>query len=198
MKTTRFACRRHHEPEVVRYIHIDPQTLTVSVNSSQASHALTVPSDLDEDVERPVRKVADAILLDVLYPAIEAEARERGRNVKYRLPEPDPWLVSLGLLMWQGIIQGLAWDAVRTSVRAALDRLRGEGLAPQDNGSVNIHTEVGFCWTEYTAENKLREVFFGLRRTQQRSESARRAAKARWAKRRQSRTSEPQRSNRRG
>jgi hypothetical protein len=112
------------------------------------------------------------VYFDVLYPSMEAADRRAGRNRKACLITPDPWLVVLAAVMWEGIVQGLTWDCVKAAGKAALARLAERGLAPTaskarrtTSGQRESRTEVGFHWVEYAESGKKqRELFLGLRR----------------------------------
>lgn len=130
--------------------------------------ALTIPLPAGRErgpkIDHPV---AHAVLLNVLYPARYARDRRLGiTGRKYALIPPDPWLVALGLVMWEGIVQGLSWDTVKTAVSTALDKMRRSNAAPVDTSSTKIKRELrlGFHWTDYVDGEKQREMFFGLRR----------------------------------
>src|SRR5262249_16105049 len=104
---------------------------------------------------------------EVLYPATEAEDRKQGKKFEYFLAPPDPWLVALGMVMCQGIVQGMTWDMVKVLVNAALIKLRREGVAPpSENHQVTKKesVELGFCWVKYSGGKKLKEMFFYLRK----------------------------------
>src|SRR6266487_6892806 len=106
----------------MRYIHVHPETLEVTVRYKVGDPRLTIPlapgRPRGARIDHPIAK---AVLRDVLYPAVRERDHRLGRTgVKYALVSPDPWLVALGLVMWEGIVQGLSWDAVKLSVRAAL------------------------------------------------------------------------------
>jgi hypothetical protein len=154
----------------MRYISVDSETLELQVRSRPAAPNLTIAvprrtrKSALEAVDHPL---SDAILYSVLYPAVYAEDRRKGRKVKYKLAPPEPWLVALGLVMWEGIVQGLSWEIVKLSVKAALTRLRSARLAPP---AVNTSekrassTEIGFRWVRYASGRKQKEMFIGLRR----------------------------------
>ncbi|HXI72746.1 MAG TPA: hypothetical protein VNN22_20600 [Verrucomicrobiae bacterium] len=131
--------------------------------------AVAEPDIIKDNPYRSRIPVSSAIYKDVIYAAQEAEDRGKGiKNVEYLLAPPDPWLVALGLVMWEGIVQGFAWDAVKGSVLAALGKLRQEGVAPvSDKHKVTRKDalELGFCWVKYADDKKLEEVFIGLRKS---------------------------------
>jgi hypothetical protein len=155
----------------MRFIQFDPQTMTVSVTGAEQPGGANVPvCEVDIINDNPYNSripLLSTIYKEVLYAAKEAEDRKQGRNVEYLLAPPDPWLIALGLVMWEGIVQGVAWDAVKVLVSSALAKLRKEGVAPaSDKHQVTRKesVELGFCWVQYSGGDKLKEMFVGLRK----------------------------------
>ena len=145
--------------------------------------AFLVPLELaDADYQYPfVRSpIADVVYHGVLYPAAWAHAKRERRQIDFKLFEPDPWLIALAYLMWQGIIQGLTWDVVKIAARLALDRMSTAGVAPPDlhkSSTKSSHTEIGFSHTSYATDgHKLYHLFVGLRRTYRAETKERRKA----------------------
>jgi hypothetical protein len=157
----------------MKYIQFDPKTSTVFVTAAELSSGVNiVVGEVDIIKDNPYRSripIASVIYKDVIYAAQEAEDRREGKkNIEYFLVPPDPWLVALGLVMWEGIVQGFAWDAVKASVLAALGKLRQEGVAPSSDKHLVTRKEsieLGYCHVKYAGEEKLEEVYIGLRRS---------------------------------
>lgn len=147
---------------------IHPQSLEVELAEEPRKGQIVVPLNDFADEAPVAQQLKWQILSGVLYPAIERRDRRLGRTgVKYKLFPPDPWLVVLGTVMWQGIAQGMTWDAVKYSVSAALRKLRSARLAPPTTSresSKKSRTRMGFVWTEYTRSEKRKEMFVGLER----------------------------------
>jgi hypothetical protein len=55
---------------------------------------------------------------------------DTGEQVAFCLGPPDPWLMAIGAVMLEGVIQGLTWDAVKLAVQQALDLLRTRKRTP--------------------------------------------------------------------
>lgn len=154
-----------------RFIQFDPKMLAVTVTNAEQPGGANVPvCEVDIIDDNPYNSripLLSTIYKEVLYAAKEAEDREQGRKVEYFLVPPDPWLVALGLVMWEGIVQGMSWDGVKLLVSSALDELRKQGVAPpSDKHQVTRKesVELGFCWVKYCGDQKLQEMFLGLRR----------------------------------
>ena len=99
------------------------------------------------------------VYFDVIYPLVEQRDRKHGAHVKHKLPDPDPWLVALAAIMWQGLVQGLTWDVIKASCLSALDKLRGKRLAPpagvvSKRQARRSKTEIGFSWTKFSEDGR--------------------------------------------
>jgi|GEM_PF-1144275 len=157
-----------------RYIAINKKNLSVDVIDSPRKDLYCVPANSDGHF----LPIAYIVYMDILYPARYAENARKGiANVHYCLMQPDPWLVAIAAIMWEGIVQGITWDAVKMIVSIALDKLRKNGLAPAEEVSSNpllsltekkrkshAETSVGFSWTKYSGRKKQYHLFVGLRR----------------------------------
>lgn len=154
----------------MRFIRIDPRTLEVRIQDEPSDHGFLVPTDLS-DHARVLAPIERMVSFGVLYRArYKDDSRSGVRSPRYRLPDPDPWLVALAYVMWQGILQGLAWEAVKMAAQRALEAMRTEELAPKPTHTTHnrtSRTELGFSWTSYAYDGrKLYHLFVGLRRVQ--------------------------------
>jgi len=168
----------------MQYILLDKHTLTVGIGNRPSKNTFVVPTEV-RALFRELSPIEDAIYYDVLYAARYAEDRKRypddekkGICRAYKLIEPTPWLIAIGYLMWQGIVQGLTWDMVKLSVRQAIDELSSHNLAPNPISKKTRksgETSIGFAWSQYaTNGSKQREMFLGLKSRYERlSESER-------------------------
>jgi hypothetical protein len=168
----------------MRYIHVESKTLIVSVRFKAGRPRLTIPLaprskavDLKPRTDHPL---ASAVLDDVLHPAMLAQYRRRGGTgiVAYSLVPPDPWLVAIALVMWEGILQGMSWDVVKLSVRAGLKELRRHRAAPPPGTSEKKAFELGFSWSNYANGQKQKEMFLGLRTRYERSRQVKPSVKS--------------------
>ncbi len=122
-----------------------------------------------ENLQQPLAAV---LFYEVIYPSVY---RRAPKEVKYSLFPPDAWLLALAAVMWEGIVQGLAWDAVKATGQRLIASLRENGLAPSAVGGVPLREETGFRYTSYAASGrKKREIFVGLRRVYRGANDARR------------------------
>ena len=138
--------------------------MTVTVGFKPGVPGLTVPIPSDERHEQMKHRVAGYVFNDIIYPAVEERDRQRGRNVAYKLAFPEPWLVAIAVLMWEGIAQGMAWDGVKILVRVAFDRLRQSRVAPGADGleEKRVKRKLGFVYSEYSGPRKQKQLFVGL------------------------------------
>jgi len=161
----------------MRYLVFDRDTRTVKIRNQPGHPAITqkLPSKADlragvrwDAWDQPWDHVSNIVLHRVIYPARYARDKARGiTGKKYMLWAPEPWMIALGMVMWDGIVQGVTWDAVKLSVRAALAKLRHAGIAPpagKTSSKTLVSTHLGFRYTEYTKDGKQREMFLGLQR----------------------------------
>jgi hypothetical protein len=119
-----------------------------------------------EPIFNTLSPIEQIVYYEILYRAVYAEDKKIGREVAYSLIQPDPWLCALAVIMWQGIIQGLSWDAIKVIVHRALNKMRDAGVAPKKkNETINKKLEIGFHWTKYSDDGKkLYDMFLGIRR----------------------------------
>ena len=71
------------------------------------------------------------------------------------------------MVMWEGIVQGIAWDTIKIIVKKAYEVMATQGLAPRDvrtSRTKKSKTELGFVWTQYKDGRKQYQMFLGLRR----------------------------------
>jgi hypothetical protein len=154
----------------MQFIQVDRKALDVVVVNTPLPYKFSVPTKLKK-LRWHLSPIEEIIYHDVLYRAIHAEDRRemkrRGETevgVAYQLIEPEPWMVAIGCLMWEGIAQGLAWDAVKVAVTTALGRLREHKLAPLKIDK-EAETQIGFVWEEYASDGrKLHHMFLGIKR----------------------------------
>jgi hypothetical protein len=180
----------------MEYITIDRERLTIRLSIDPPPNSFPIPTHLKKIVRFP-SPIESTILHGIIYPYQHEQDDRRGIEPReYFLAEPDPWMITIGYIMWEAILQGLTWDATKRLLQAALWKLRIWGLAPYRNpfdrfvsrtlrrvGVFGLRpaqvvaesqtvssskTEVGFFWTEFgTDGSKLREMFLGLRRAKE-------------------------------
>lgn len=152
----------------MKYIRHNKAKNTVSVCEADSGGKQVIPVVPPHEVDLWRNPLAYVIYTEVLYPAVEAQDKRKGvSGVTYKLVPPDPWLIALGMVMWEGIVQGLSWDVVKLLARKALSVMQAEGVAPDLSYEKNKNkklTELGFCWTAYKDGKKQYDMFVGLRR----------------------------------
>ncbi len=91
---------------------------------------------------------------------IEAEKHKEktGEDVAYCLVPPDPWLLAIMYVMWDGVIQGVAWDGVKLLASNALNGLKSKKLAPGEKAN----EKRGFAFAAYADIASLFRVFVKL------------------------------------
>jgi hypothetical protein len=167
----------------MRYIRIDRDSLKVEVVDVKDKKRVFVPIKSDRSGSAPTDMLDYTVYFDVLYPIVEAPNRKRGIHIRYKLPEPDPWLIALAAIMWEGLVQGLTWDTIKMLSLAALGKLREKRLAPQPNlistakrQTRSSRTQAGFSWTKYSTDGRpLYQFFLGVKRRFRKSSAKERA-----------------------
>ena len=112
------------EGQAAVLMNVDPETLEVVISDRKLS-PLAIPTAIDGGLVR-MPPMWEAIYFHYLY----AEHYRHQTEVPLRkqaaacLALPPTWLVCIAAVMWEGIIQGVAWDVVKMSVAAAISSLR--------------------------------------------------------------------------
>jgi hypothetical protein len=158
----------------MKYIFVDPHDLTVQMRDDRRKKGVTIPVSAHRDIVLR-HSFYGLVYFSVIYGMRRKEDRRKGiKNVDYCLPYPDPWLVAVAAIMWEGLLQGLTWDAIKLAVCNGLSVLRRNRLAPTTSGSIEqvvkkhdkrkARTEMGFSWRAFSKDGKpLRELFLGVR-----------------------------------
>ncbi|HVN32960.1 MAG TPA: hypothetical protein VMT45_13345 [Thermoanaerobaculaceae bacterium] len=161
----------------MKLITLDRRWLTLSVvDESDLKESATVVRPTADYLAEP--QLQD-ILRDHYYHLRYLRDRRLGRKVKYCLRPEDPWEVACAALVWQGILQGLSWDAVKLALAAAWKALRGAPVEALRNPR-NRHTtetQVGLSIEKFGRDGKAQyRLFAGLRRTSRKMSGADREA----------------------
>jgi hypothetical protein len=154
----------------VKYIVISKDDLSVDVVKDHPESGFVVPVKL-KAINRKLSPFERMVYYDFLYPARYEEDRikypglkQKGIYTRYKLIEPPPWMIAMAYVMWEGIIEGLAWDAVEPMVWSAMTKLSSFGVAPGTT-QAEMETQAGFSWARYgTDPRKRRDMFIGLKR----------------------------------
>src|ERR1700722_6425683 len=88
-----------------KYVNVDSETLEITLTKKRRN-GLVLPTD------RNSSKMWEMVRFGVMYPAVYAADPKKGINVKYSLPDPPLWLTTIAAIMWEGVMQGAAWDTV--------------------------------------------------------------------------------------
>lgn len=162
-----------------RYIRIDRKSLHVSVVEKGPRSGIVVPAENEgaSFQEIPLRRM---LYRDVLYPLAKKWSRQAGVDVRFSLDEPEPWLVAIACVMWQGLIQGLTWEAVKAIVLEALNTLRESDLIisaesairgtvvfgrlrPGEKCEGSSERRFGVSWKMFSEDGEpLHELFVGI------------------------------------
>jgi len=157
------------------YITIDPNNLELSLSGSEPKSEFIIPTKhSDHDVLE--RDFHGLVYFNVLYLYVEDEDKAKGRpETSYRLVDPDPWLIALAAIVWQGLIQGLTWDMIKLSALKGIEFLRSKNLLakepyPRDGWKKSkkrkkAGLEIGLSWTRFSEDrDHLHRFFLGIKR----------------------------------
>jgi hypothetical protein len=144
-------------PSIPKYLNVKSEALDIAL-ANRPQGIMSIPT---EDMSSPFWEL---VYLRFMYETVYAENRKKGiTNVRYSLLHPPLWLITIGGLMWQGILQGATWDVVKTAIAKALDKLRGAGLAPVADAA---QSTLNARWTKYASSGKKQyEMFLSLKKT---------------------------------
>ncbi|MEZ4586109.1 MAG: hypothetical protein R2909_06890 [Gemmatimonadales bacterium] len=150
-------------------LYVNRSSLEVGFAEKVPANALVIPTDQNDIRSRRDPIVRHTYFCGIYGPIVSAMERRSGIKAHYSMVEPDPWLIAVTAIMWEGILQGFAWDFVKTLVNAALAKLRGQGLAPDKPHPTRTKragaVEIGFRYSEYATDSKKqKELFLGYRR----------------------------------
>ena len=144
----------------MNYIAVDTAGATVRLTTRRASGQIRIPLTSGQTAWGPA------------WPFLVMVTLNRGRRFRSApsglrkaacVTSPDPWLVALGAVMWEGIVQGLTWDAVKASVAGVLSSLQASGLAPlrrDQRTSRRSSFRLTFRLQEYAVDETLRRDMF--------------------------------------
>jgi hypothetical protein len=89
-----------------------------------------------------------------------------GVKTSYYLSPPPLWLAAIAGVMWEGVLQGAAWDTVKFAVRRALDKLSNEGLIPRPESSSSKERTFRAGWSQHSSSGRKQyEMFLSLKKT---------------------------------
>ena len=157
----------------MRSITLDSKSLSLSVTTKADESRFSVPTIVEPGfvLKDPL---ADLVHFNVLYPYQYQEVNEAGKpEVKYSLVDPDPWLLAIAAVMWEGLIQGCTWDVIKAAVMQGLSTLKSEDLAPLEpfprdgwkKSRKKVKTEIGLSWSQFSEDGEpLKKFFLGLKR----------------------------------
>jgi hypothetical protein len=184
-RTKRVGARQHIElnPEArgnSERISVDAQVVGVDgarLTLVPVSRTLfvAVPSSLRRRRTSNARWVSEAIRMGIFYPDVQRQPayvrREaKGTPTRYMLSPPPPELVALGLVMFQGIVQGATWEGFKAVARKARSVLwpvtaRSGGLT----GSRRRSVVLGLEWTvTRPTDGRMKKLFVGLKTYEER------------------------------
>jgi hypothetical protein len=107
-----------------KFINIASDTLDLTLENNRRGEV----SVSTETMSSPMWEL---VYFNFMYRAVHAKDRKGRPKVSYSLLPPPVWLVGIGTLIWQGILQGASWEFVKIAIAKGLDKLREKGLVPE-------------------------------------------------------------------
>jgi hypothetical protein len=159
----------------MNYITIDPNNLELSLSEIEPKSGFLIPTK-HSGYDVLERDFHGLVYFGVLYPYIEDEDKAKGeQKTSYQLVDPDPWLIALAAIMWEGLIQGFTWDMIKLSVLKGIEFLRSKSLLakePYPRYGLNkskwqkkVGLEIGLSWTQFSKDgDPLYKFFLGVKR----------------------------------
>jgi hypothetical protein len=150
------------------YVNVDPKTLEITI-SKEKNAPMAIPLEIKSVGDMP--PMWEVVYFQYMYGEYHRKQKELtpNRRVAASLAPPPPWVVALAGVMWEGIIQGAAWDTVKVAVSYAISKLRAAGLAPAPQSDRTTTTEVGAGFRELSKPGlKQYEMFLSLKRSSKR------------------------------
>ena len=179
---------------IMKYITVDPENIELALVDEKPENGFAIPTrkTRNDVLERDFHGL---VFFRVLYPYVADEDEAKGKpKTGYSLVDPDPWLVALAAVMWQGLIQGLTWDMIKFSVLKAISFLKSndllaEGPYPSESWKKSKErkssdVEIGLSWTKFSVDGEpLHKFFLGIKREfENKSEEERETIKGHYVK----------------
>jgi hypothetical protein len=102
----------------------------------------------------------------VFYPALDHPAPDPS-PARASMVALQPWLLAVAYVAWEGVIQGLSWDAVKLACHAALNRLNLSGVGPGGPGETiakaTTRVFAGLDYAHLASDASLRRMFLGFK-----------------------------------
>lgn len=160
----------------MKYINVDLRNLKIdiAVYPIEPKFQLFSIKTEGDNPDYLYQYLSNKILSEIFYPQLyEYQRQSRSLLPKgaaigktaYKISPPEPWLVSISALIWQGVIQGLTWDLLKYSVLSALSTLRKSKLVPPrwNYKKVFKSRKIGFVYEKISDEKLLYSYFLGFK-----------------------------------
>ncbi|WP_353064461.1 hypothetical protein RBB77_01700 [Tunturibacter psychrotolerans] len=140
-----------------KFINISFDTLDLTLENNRRGEV----SVSTETMSSPMWEL---VYFNFMYCAVHAKDKKKGGpKVSYSLLPPPVWLVGIGTLIWQGILQGASWEFVKIAIAKGLDKLREKGLVSE--GKIG-ETTLNAGWIKYSSSGKKQyEMYVSLKKT---------------------------------
>ena len=167
----------------IMFIRVNSATLDVSLRDTPLEDEFSIPAITDWQTLEPPSEFSRVIVYGVLDHYVHEEEGESPEEVQYQLIPPDPWLLAIAAIMWEGLLQGLAWETVKVAVLKALSMFKLNQLAPEDSNvdgnrslaDKRTNLQIGISWSEFSEDGvPLKKLFMGIQREYQKKTESQR------------------------
>jgi hypothetical protein len=147
------------------YVNVDPKTLEITISGEKRA-PMAIPLGIKSVQDMP--PMWEVVYYKYMYGEYHRKQQTLplDKRAAASLAPPPPWLVALAGVMWEGILQGAAWDVVKLAVSSAVSKLRAAGVAPQNLPDRTTQTEIKAGWREISVPGRKQyEMFLSLKRS---------------------------------
>jgi hypothetical protein len=104
-----------------RYLTINPQTKAPKLTSRKAPGRFCIPLNIGP---ADMSQIHEVIYYEVMYHRYYKRRPAEGSRKAAMFVLPNAWTTGIGLVIFQGIVQGLAWDTIKVAVKALIAGFR--------------------------------------------------------------------------
>ena len=147
------------------YVNVDPKTLDITISEKRIA-PMAIPLEMKSIADMP--PMWEMVYYKYVYGEYhrKQQAMSPGKRPAASLAPPPPWVVALAGVVWEGILQGAAWDVVKAALSSAVAKLRATGVAPQGPSDRATKTEIKAGWRELSEPGRKQyEMFLSLKRS---------------------------------
>ena len=145
------------------YVNIDPKTLQIFLAKARLPYFISFEAKSDNS-DSMYNYISDKIYFDIMYPDVRRRDKAKGLNIKHKLAPPSPFEVSLGIIIWQGTIQGFSWDIIKLAVKSAIKSLKEAPLLPaREKSKYSKNKDLVLVLDKYSKGKRQFHLYLGIK-----------------------------------